>query len=330
MASEEVDMKACFIRKPGPAESIEYGELPEPTVGERDVLVRMSAVTVNPIDTYIRSGAFPVEMPLPFIVGRDMAGSVAAIGSGVTRFSVGDRVWCNNQGYAGRQGTFAELLAIEERLLYRLPEGVDPVEAVAVLHSGLTATIGLRKILLQPAETLFVNGGSGNVGTAVLQRAKASGVRVAVTAGSGPKAEWCTELGADLVIDYRNENVRRSLQHFAPDGIDAYWDATPTLDLEQVLAVLKRRGRIVVMAGINHLCPFPVGQFYTRGATLFGFTVTDATVEELAEHAGELNAWLSAGGLKGKRHLLLPLSHAAEAHRMVEQGRPFGKIVLVP
>ncbi len=324
-------MKAAYIESVGPAENIRYGELPAPLPAAGQVLVRARAVAVNPIDTYIRQGSYHVELPLPFIIGRDMTGVVSQIGSGVTRFKPGDRVWCNNQGYAGRQGTFAQLVVIDEPLLYDLPAAVDPIEAVAVLHSGLTAEIGLfSRAHLQAGETLFVNGGDGNVGTAVLQLAKAAGARVAVTSGSPAKVAWCRELGADRVIDYRNEDVEQALRDFAPQGVDVYWDAVGKPDLERALSVLARRGRIVLMSGLAHRSVLPVGAFYTRNCTLLGFTVTDATTEELAESARQINQALSAGTLRGKIGLRLPLSQAAEAHRRLEQGKLFGKIVLEP
>lgn len=324
-------MKAAYIERTGPPEQIRYGDLPTPVPRTGEVLVRVSAVVVNPIDTYIRSGAYAIDLPLPFIIGRDMTGTVAATGPGVTRFRPGDRVWCNNQGYDGRQGTFAEFLTIEERLLYPLPDGVDPMDAVTVLHSGLTAVVGLfGRARLQKAEMVFVNGGDGNVGTAVLQLARTTGARVAVTAGSKPKARWCEQLGADRVINYKSEDVHAALQAFAPGGIDVYWDATGTPDVGKALAVLARRGRIILMSGLKHRCPLPVGPFYTRNATLFGFTVTDATVEELAGYAHAINDWLAKGALKGRVDRTLPLAQAAEAHRLVEQGKLFGKVVLVP
>jgi len=181
-------MKAAFIERPGPPESIQYGDLENPAPRDKQVLVKVAAVTVNPIDTYIRSGAYPIPLPRPFIIGRDMTGVVQSVGSGVTRFALGQRVWSNNQGYDGRQGTFAELVAVGEDLLYPLPEGVNEQEAVAVLHSAFTACVGLmRKAGIRAGETLFINGGSGNVGSAVLQLARHIGARVVVTAGSAEK-----------------------------------------------------------------------------------------------------------------------------------------------
>jgi NADPH2:quinone reductase len=322
-------MKAAYIEATGPPENIRYGELPEPRLGPHQVLVHPSHVAVDPIDTYIRRGAYAITLPCPFIIGRDMVGVVADVGSEVTRFKPGQRVWCNNQGYAGRQGTFAQRLAIDEELLYALPDGVDPQAAVAVLHSALTAVVGLfQRARLSAGETVFVAGGDGNVGTAVLQLAKATGARVAVTAGSAEKAEWCRELKADAVVDYHTENVEQRLREFAPHGVDIYWDATGRLNLESAVSLLARRGRVVIMSGLEHRSVLPFGPFYTHGATVLGFTVTDATVDELAAAADPINRAVAAGNLRGKISAVLPLAKAAEAHRRVEQDKLFGKIVL--
>jgi NADPH2:quinone reductase len=324
-------MKAAFIERPGSSDEIRYGDLPDPEPAASQVLVRVSALTVNPIDTYIRSGAYPIALPSPFVIGRDMTGTVARVGAAVTRFQIGDRVWCNNQGYDGRQGTFAALVVIDEPLLYHLPAGADPIESVAVLHSGLTAAIGLfSRAHLARGERLFVNGGDGNVGSAVLQFAKTAGASVIVTSGNAEKARWCEALGADAVIDYKHADVVSALRAIHPDGVDVYWDAAGKIDFDDVLAVVRRRARIVVMAGMSHRTALSVGAFYTRNCSLFGFTVTDATAAELAASAERINEAIAAGSLRGRIHSVLPLSRAAEAHRLVERGGLFGKIAVVP
>ena len=131
-------MKAAYINQPGPPESIIFGELPTPTPSESQVLVKVAATAVNPIDTYIRSGAVAMPLPKPFVVGSDLAGVVAELGPAATRFKVGDRVWCSCQGILGRQGTFAEFAAIDESFLNAIPDGVSDETAAACALVSLT------------------------------------------------------------------------------------------------------------------------------------------------------------------------------------------------
>jgi NADPH2:quinone reductase len=324
-------MRAAYINRVGPPENIQFGELPAPVVGPSDVLVRTTAVCVDPVDALIRSGQLPEDLPFPFIVGRDMTGVVQAIGQGVKRFAPGDRVWCNNQGHHGRQGTFAELLAVHEDHLYPLPPGVDDKEVVAFVHSGLTACIGLQDAGLRAGETLFINGGAGNVGSAVLQLAKGRGARVVVTAGSAEGLAWCKELGADRVVNYRTDDVDRALAEFAPEGVHVYWDASGNPDFDKAVARVARRGRIVVMSGYAARPPFPVGQFYVKRCSMHGFAITFLSEEEQRASADEINRWLAQGKLKVRIDRVLPLSETAAAHRLVESRAPLaGKIVLTP
>ena len=305
----------------------------EPIPRNDQVLVKVVAVTVNPIDTYIRSGAYPIPLPRPFIIGRDLVGIVEAVGRRVTRFAPGQRVWCNNQGYGGRQGTFAEFVAVDEGLLYPLPDGVNEHEAVAVVHSALTACIGLvREAAIQAGETLLINGGSGNVGSAALQVAHYFGARVMVTAGSTEKIRRCLELGADRAVNYKTEDVAAAIRDFAPQGVDVYWDTTREPDFERSVPLLKHRGRIILMAGLNAHPPFPVGAFYTKDCSMHGFAITNATPEELCDVADQINRLLAAGALKAKVDRVMPLAEAAMAHRLFEehQAELNGKIILIP
>ena len=169
-------MKAAYVKQPGPADTIIYGDLPDPRPAAGEVLVRMKAVAVNPIDTYVRGGMVKADLPSPFIIGCDLAGVVEQCGPGAARFKPGDRVWASNQGLAGRQGTFAELAAVNEQWLYPTPTGVDDRLAAAGALVGITAHLGLfGRAKLQQGETLFVNGGTGGVGSTVVQMAKAVG-----------------------------------------------------------------------------------------------------------------------------------------------------------
>ncbi|HVV02275.1 MAG TPA: alcohol dehydrogenase catalytic domain-containing protein, partial [Verrucomicrobiae bacterium] len=169
-------MKAAFINKTGPPEVITYGDLPDPKPGPGECLVRVAAVDVNPIDTYIRAGTIQAKIQFPYIIGRDLAGTVVQTGEGVNQFKKGQRVWVTGQGVAQRQGTFAEYAVVEEQWIHPTPDNVSDEDIVAVSLVGITAQLGLvTHARLAQGETLFVNGGSGGVGSCVVQMAKALG-----------------------------------------------------------------------------------------------------------------------------------------------------------
>ena len=189
-------MKAAYINEPGPPENIVVGDLPIPEPIDRQVLVQVAAVDVNPIDTYIRSGTVAMQLPRPYIVGCDLAGTVVKLGPGATRFREGDRVWGSNQGLMGRQGTFAEYAAVDECWLYPTPPEVSDEAAAACSLVGITAYLGLvRDATLHSGEILFVNGGTGGVGSMVVQMARAIGARVITTAGTDEKVAACRAAG---------------------------------------------------------------------------------------------------------------------------------------
>jgi hypothetical protein len=138
-------VRAAYRTELGPPEAIRLGDLPVPEIGPTDVLVEVDAVTVNPVDTLVRSGAYQTPTPFPFVVGRDLVGTVAAVGAGVAGFAAGDRVWCNSLGHGGRQGSFAEYAAVPAERLYHLPDGADPAAAVAWFHPAATAYLALYR-----------------------------------------------------------------------------------------------------------------------------------------------------------------------------------------
>jgi len=330
-------MKAAFIRATGPPENIVYDELPTPTPGPGQALVKTLAVAVNPIDTYIRSGAVAMPLPLPFIVGCDLSGVVAALGPGVTRFQVGERVWGSNQGMLGRQGTFAEYAAVDEQWLYHLPPGVDYEHAAAVALVGITAQLGLvRDARLRAGETLFIQGGAGGVGSMVTQMAKALGARVATTAGSAEKVERCYQLGADLAINYKTEDVAARLREFAPQGVNVFWETQREPNFDMAVSLLAPRGRMILMAGRDARPVFPVGPFYVKGCSLHGFAMFNATPAEQQAAADDINRWLVEGRIQAQIGYEGPLCEAAAAHRLQEDNTLrkahtlVGKIVLKP
>lgn len=329
-------MKAAFINQTGPPEVIRFGDLPAPQPTPAQCLVKVTAVDVNPIDVYVRGGLVPAPLQFPFILGRDLAGVVVETGADVKRFKVGDRVWGTNQGFAGRPGTFAELAAVDEDWLYPLPANVADSDAVAASLVGVTAHLGLvRDARLQAGEVLFVNGGAGGVGACVVQMGKALGARVIATAGTEEKVDQCRRLGADLALNYRQADVAAAVKNFAPAGVNVWWETAREPDFDRAVALLARRGRLVLMAGREARPAFPVGPFYVKDCALHGFAMFNATPAELRAAAEDLNRWLDAGQLRAPIALRLPLAHAAEAHRLQEEmtlqrtSRLAGKIVLI-
>lgn len=330
-------MHAAYINETGPPEVIQYGELPAPEPKGREVLVRTAAVAVNPVDTYIRNGANYWELPRPFIIGCDVAGVVERVGPEARRFRAGDRVWGTNQGLVGRQGTFAELCAIDEQWLYATPDGVQDEDAAACALVGVTAHLGLfRDAQLQAGEAVCVQGGSGGVGSTVVQMAKAAGARVIATAGNEEKAARARECGADETILYQEQDVADAVLRFAPDGVNVFWETRREPDFDLIVACLAERGRAVLMAGRDARPEFPVGPFYVKGCSLHGFVMFKATADELRIAAEDINRWLADGRLKANIAEVMPLSEAAAAHRLQEEntlhhrGGLAGKIVLKP
>jgi NADPH2:quinone reductase len=330
-------MKAAYITQTGPPEVITYGNLPAPKPGPTECLIKVFAVDVNPIDTYVRSGMIPAKLNFPFILGRDVAGQIVEVGDQVKRFKAGDRVWATNQGFAGRQGTFSEFAAVDECWLHSTPSSVKDEDVVALSLVGLTAHLGLfRDAKLKAGEILLVNGGSGGVGSAVVQMAKISGARVITTAGDGKKAELCRNLGANLVINYKTEDVHAAIKAFAPDGVNVWWETLREPDFERTIPLLAMRGRMVIMAGREARPTFPVGPFYVKDCSLFGFAMFNSSTEEQRAAANDINRWMAEGKLKARIDRILPLSEAATAHRLQEEstiqksGALAGKIVLKP
>ena len=331
-------MKAAYIEATGPADAtIKYGELPKPAASGSHVLVKTGAVAVNPIDTYLRNGANYWELPKPFIIGCDMAGTVEAVGPAVKQFKPGDRVWCTNQGLLGRQGTFAEYCAVDESWLYPTPPNVKDEEAAASALVGITAHLGLvREANLKAGQTIFVNGGTGGVGSMVVQMAKALGARVLATAGSAEKVAALKKLGADAAVNYKSDDIAAAVKAFSPDGVNVYWETVREPDFDKIVSYLAERGRIILMAGRDARPPFPVGPFYVKGCSLHGFVMFKASADELRACADDINRWFTAGKLKANISRLMPLSEAAKAHQLQEQntlqgaGTISGKIVLKP
>lgn len=326
-------MTAAYITGHGPPESIQVGELPLPVPRPTDVLVRTEALAVDAVDTFVRSGDYATATPFPFIVGRDLVGRVACAGEGAAQFRVGDAVWCNSLGHHGRQGSFAQYALVPVERLYRLPPEVDPFFAVSLLHTVVTAHLGLfREGQLGPRQTVVVGGAGGGVGSAAVQLASIAGARVIATAGT-TDFDWARSCGAGQVIDYHDPDAMSRIHSAAPDGVHVYLDTSGHHDLEATVPLLATGGRIIVMAALTAHPTFPVGSLYTRDASVRGFVISNASVADLAEAATTLNALLAEGVLRSRIRARLPLGEAATAHRLLEHQVPEdppGRIVVIP
>lgn len=328
-------MQAAYIEQTGPPEVIQIGDLPRPEPGPGQVLVRVKAVGLNPIDLYIRSGLVAMPMSFPYVIGCDLAGTVEKVGPGCTRLRVGDRVWGSNQGLLGRPGVASEFAAVDETWLYPTPALLPDAEAAGMALVAITAHLGLFQFgQLKPGETVYVPGGTGGVGSMVVQMAKAAGARVATAAGSAEKLEVCRRLGADLALNYKTDDIPAKLREFSPEGIDVWYETQREPNLEVSVPLLRKNGRMILIAGRTAKPSLPLGAFYPRNCSLLGFAMFNATPEQQRRCAVDIIRWIEEGQFKVLIGRSFPMSAAVEAQRFLEEntvkgaGSLVGKVVL--
>jgi NADPH:quinone reductase len=328
-------MRAAFIEETGPPEVIKVGELPRPVPGPGQVLLRVRAVALNPIDLYIRSGLVAMPLSFPYIIGCDVAGVVEETGAGCTRFQKGDRVWGSNQGLLGRQGVAAEYAAVDESWLYPTPALLPDTDAAAVALVGITAHLGLFQFgQLKAGEVVYVPGGTGGVGSMVVQLAKAAGARVATAAGSPERLEFCRRLGADLAINYQSDDIPAKLREFSPEGVDVWFETQREPNLEVSIPLLRKNGRMILIAGRAAKPALPLGAFYPRNCAIFGFAMFNASADQQRRCASDIVHRIEDGVLKPLVGRAFPLPAAADAVRFLEEkslrgsGSLTGKIVI--
>lgn len=325
-----MDTLAAYITGLGPPESIQVGSLPVPALGSTDVLVRTEALAVDQVDTLVRSGAYRTPTPFPFVIGRDLVGTVTAAGHGAAGFAPGDRVWCNSLGHGGRQGSFARHVVVAAERLYHLPAGIDPVRAVAVLHTAGTACLGLYgQARLRPGDAIIVGGGAGGVGSAVVQLAAAAGAHVTATAAADD-AEWCRASGARHVFDFRDPDLLAKLSETVPGGADVYWDTSGHQDLAAIIPLLAVGARVIVTAAPDPAITLPARHYYTHDISVRCFAISNAAVSDLAAAARIINSRLADDTLRPRIGPRMPLTDAAQAHRRQEAGDTNGRIIVLP
>ena len=320
-------MRAIAIREAGGPEVLTLVELPKPEPADGDLLVRVAAVGVNYIDTYHRSGVYPV--PLPFVPGMEGAGVVEAVGSQVTDFAVGDRV-----AWGFTAGSYAEYAVVPAAKAVRVPDGVSLEDAAAVMLQGMTAHYLVTSTWdLQAGQTCLVHAAAGGVGLLLVQLAKAKGATVIATASTQAKRRLAHDAGADTAIGY--EEFSTMVRALTDDrGVDVVYDGVGKDTFDGSLASLRPRGMMVLFGGSSgQVPPLDLQRLNTAGSLFItrpSLGAYVATTEELRWRAGDLFTALAKGILVVRTHQKYSLEAAAQAHADLEGRGTTGKLLLVP
>lgn len=320
------DMQAAFVERLGPADGIRIGRLPVPEPAPGQVLVAVEAVAVDMVDTYVRAGTYKTDVPLPYILGRDLVGTVSAAPSG-SPWRVGDRVWANSLGHDGRQGVSAEFAAVAAERLYPMPPDATAHTILALAHAGATAHLGwFAHAALRAGETVFVGGGGGNVGLPAVAFAADAGARVIASAAAAD-ADRVRRAGAAVVFDYRDAELSDRLAQAAPDGVDVFWETSGHHDGGLLARVLAPGARVLLTA-VAGPALLPLPQLYTRDVSLLGFVISRAAVADLARAAAAVNGAAARLAPLLRPPTVLPLGSAREAHELMESGGVRGRLIL--
>jgi putative PIG3 family NAD(P)H quinone oxidoreductase len=324
-------MHAIVLRRSGGPEVLEYLEVPDPTPGPGEVLIRVHTAGVNRADVLQREGRYPMPTGASPIPGLEVAGEIAGLGEGVTGWNLGDRFTTLTNG-----GGYAEYVTAPAAQLLRWPRGYDAVNAAALPEACFTVWANLFQAgRLQPGETCFIHGGRGGVGALAIQLAAAFGARVLASSGSIEGCHDCTRLGAEIAVNYRAEDFVAACRH-ATDGrgVDVILDPIGAANLQQNLAALAPDGRLVVIgftggavAAEVDLTPILARRLIVTGSAMRPRSAAEkgAIAIELADQVWPL---LDRGACRPPIARTFPLEHAADAHRLMEAGGYLGKIVL--
>ncbi len=323
-------MRAIRFDKTGGPEVLTLADVPKPEPKAGEILVKHQAIGINFIDTYHRSGLYPVRLPSG--LGMEAAGVVEAVGEGVTRFAAGDLV-----AYAsGPIGAYAEYAATPAERAVRLPDGVSAQVGAAVLLKGMTAEFLVRRCFpVQAGQTILVHAAAGGVGQILLQWAKIIGATVIATVGSQDKAERVKALGADHVILYRDQDVAAEVRRITGGvGVPVVYDSVGAATFEGSLASLARRGMLVSYGNASGPAPAiepgrlsRMGSLYLTRPTLFDYV---ATTPELDDSAQALFGLIAAGKIEVEIGQTFPLAEARRAHETLESRATVGASLLIP
>ena len=316
-------MKAVFVEQPGGAENLKYGDLPTPTAGPGQAVVKIAATGVNYIDVYFRSGLYPA--PPPIVPGSEAAGTVESIAPDVTGLKPGDRV-----AYAMARGSYAEYAVVPAWQLIKIPDSVDFNTAASAMLQGMTAHYLTHSTYpLKPGDSCLVHAAAGGTGLLIVQMAKMLGARVVGTVGSEEKAAQARAAGADEVIIYTKEDFVSKAK-----GMNVVYDSVGKATFMQSLDCLKPRGMMVTFGNASGPAPEFSPLVLTQKGSLFltrpSLANYSSTREELEWRAGDVLKWVGEGKLKLHIHKTYKLQDAAEAHRDLEGRKTTGKLLLIP
>ncbi len=320
-------MKAIQVYQFGGPEVLAVHEVSTPKPGPGEVLVRVRAAGVNPYDTYMRAGAYPVKPALPYTPGSDAAGTIEAVGEGVAKVKPGDRVYTATT----LTGAYAEYALARENQVYPLPEKISFSQGAGLWVPYGTAYSALRHHAdARAGETLLVHGASGGVGIAAVQWARALGLTVIGTAGTSRGLELVKKEGAHHVFDHSKAGYAEEiLKATGGRGVDLILEMLANVNLATDLKLLAIRGRVIVIGNRGEITINP-RELMARRASVRGFTLWAATDAESAEIHAAIAAGLENGTLRPIVGKELPLKDAPQSHIDVLAPGAFGKIVLIP
>ena len=322
-------MKAIVVEKPGGADQLKLADVPDPVPGPDDVLVRVHASALNRADTLQREGNYPAQSGASKILGLELSGEVLEAGANVDRFEPGDRVY----GLSGGGG-YGELAAFHQDLAMPIPEGWDFATAASIPEVFFTSNTALRTLgSLQSGERVLIHAGGSGIGISAIQIAKLIGAEVLITAGSAVKCERAAELGADVTMNYREQDFAEAVRELAPDGVDVILDVIGADYWQRNLDSLAPGGRLVLvglMGGVRG--EINLGQILSRRLQVLGTVMRSRPLEARAQITRDYQEFLEPALVDGRMKTVIdsvfPLREAAEAHRYMEANQNFGKIVL--
>jgi NADPH2:quinone reductase len=320
-------MKAIQVREFGGPDVLMLCEVSDPVADEGQLVVRIKAIGVNPVDTYIRSGKHAVRPTLPYTPGSDGAGVIESVGRGVERFKPGDQVYV-----AGSlSGVYAEKALCLETQVFRLPDGASFEQGAAVGVPYATAYRGLfQRANARPGEVVLVHGASGGVGTAAVQLARAAGLTVIGTGGTDKGRELVASQGAHHVFDHRSAGYLSEIMNVTEGrGVDVILEMLANVNLANDLGLLVKRGRVVVIGNRGAIEIDPRAAM-GKDSNILGMSLFNASEEERSSIHAALVAGLESGVLRPVIGQKMALADASQAHQAVLEPGAYGKIVLVP